>query len=175
MKRFLTIVAATAAAAAVAAAITLPADANRARDQQSTENAAFLSCLRTHGIPLPAGLDDLAAKQWLGDHADTAGLEAAFTACEPEASGPAKAPGPPPEELVACLRGKGLTPPASLNDFKPWVLQQEQTSAGKTALNACGFGTDSADKAPGEGGTCAPGEASSSSARSAKRRAVPTT
>jgi hypothetical protein len=167
MKRFLTIVAATA----VAAAITIPAVAD---DGPADELGAFATCLRTHGIPVPAGLEGVAIKQWIGDHQDTAGLEAAFEACDPNPRQGDKADHAAPEKLVACLRTKGLTPPAALDDLKPWVFEQSKTDAGKAALNACGFaGVE--DKRAAGGGGCGADKAEASRARKPKARTTPTT
>ena len=107
MKRFLTILAATA----VAAAVTIPAVADNG--SPADELDTFATCLRPHDIPIPADLKGIAIKQWVGDHQDTAGLEAAFKACDPNPREGDKADDAAPEELVACLRGKGLQPPAA--------------------------------------------------------------
>ena len=80
MKRFLTIIAATA----VAAAVTIPALAD-GESPSSDRSATFETCLRAHGIPVPAGLEGRAFKEWIGAHPDTPGLEDAFQACDPEA------------------------------------------------------------------------------------------
>ena len=80
MKRFLTLLAATAASAAVTAAITLPAGASDTPKQN-------------------------------------AGNEVEIT------------------ELTACLRAHGLTPPADLEQLKPWLVQQSDVAT----LKACGF------------------------------------
>lgn len=141
MKRFLTIIAATA----VAAAVTIPAVADSG--SPSDETAAFESCLRAHGVPLPSDLEGAAAKAWIGDHPNTPGLEDAFKACGAHAP---KHSGPAPEELRTCLAGKGLEPPASLDDLKRWILQQSGTAAGKDALKACGV----AGVAEKHGGPC---------------------
>ena len=107
MKRFLTIVAATA----VAAAVTIPALADSG--SPADELGTFAACLRTHGIPIPADLEGVAIKEWVGAHQDTAGLEAAFKACDPNPRQGDKADHAAPEQLVACLRAKGLEPPAA--------------------------------------------------------------
>src|SRR4051794_35349646 len=120
MKRFLTIIAATA----VAAAITIPAlaDSGSPADEVDT----FAACLRAHSIPIPAGLEGAAVKEWIGAHPDAAGLDDAFTACDTKPREHAKDDGPAPEELLACLSAKGLNPPERLDDLKPWMLQQSQ-------------------------------------------------
>ena len=165
MKRFLTIIAATA----VAAAVTIPAVA----DSQSPPDET-LSCLRAHGIPVSAGLEGAAAKQWIGAHPGTPGLEDAFDHCAPE--GPRQS-GAGPEELRTCLAGKGLTPPASLDALKPWLMQQSQTAAGKATLNACGFaGVEEKHVAEGDGpcGADHPRASAASRKQRPKAQATPT-
>jgi hypothetical protein len=159
MKRFLTVVAATA----VAAAITIPALADSG--SPSDELGPLATCLRAHGFPVPAGLEGVAIKQWVGDHQDAAGLEAAFNACDPNPRQGDKADGQAPEQLVACLRTKGLTPPTGLNELKPWILEQSQTGAGKDALNACGFAAVEEKR-----GGCGADEAEASRARKPKAK-----
>jgi len=168
MKRFLTVVAATA----VAAAITIPAVADSG--SPSDELGTFAACLRTHGIPIPADLEGVAIKQWVEDQQDLAGLDAAFEACDPNPGQRDKVDHAAPEALVACLRTKGINPPASLGELKPWVLQQSQTSAGKHALKACGFaGVE--EKRAVEGGRCGADKAEASRARKPKAQTTPTT
>jgi hypothetical protein len=173
MKRFLTIVAATA----VAAAITIPAVADSG--SPADELGTFATCLRSHGIPVPTDLEGVAIKQWVGDHQDAAGMEAAFAACDPQPRG--KPDEAAPEKLVACLRAKGLQPPASMNDLKPWVLGQFDTPAGKSALNACGLAAPEEKPAPDEAGPCgaakarAAAKAGASRARRPKAQTSPTT
>jgi hypothetical protein len=180
MKRFLTVVAATA----VAAAITIPAVADSG--SPSDELGTFATCLRSHGIPVPTDLEGVAIKQWVGEHPDTPGLDAAFQACDPNPQGD-KADAAAPQELVACLRNKGLTPPANLNDLKPWVLDQFKSESGKAALNACGLAAPEEKPAGGEdkkrtdAGPCGEdkaqpaAKASTSRARQPKLLTVPTT
>ncbi len=156
MKRMLTIIAATA----VAAAITIPALADSGSPPD--ELATFATCLRAHGVAIPADLEGVAIKQWIGAHPDAAGLDSAFKACDPNPRQGRKDDGPGPDELRACMTGKGLNPPAGLDTLKPWVLQQSQTAAGSAALKECGFagveekhpaeddGPCGADKAPGK-------------------------
>jgi hypothetical protein len=171
MKRFLTIIAATA----VAAAITIPAVADNG--SPSDELATVATCLRAHGIPIPADLEGVAIKQWIGAHRDIAGLDDAFTTCDPKPRQGAKDGGPGPEELRTCLTGKGLNPPASLDELKPWVLHQSQTAAGKEALNACGFAGVEEKHAVEDGGACGADKAPArtSQARRPKTRTTPTT
>ena len=169
MKRFLTIIAATA----VAAAVTIPALADDG-SPSSDGPAAFETCLRAHGIPVPAGLEGRAFKEWIGAHPDTAGLEAAFEACDPQAGKPSDQG---PKELRTCLASKGLTPPADLDALKPWVLQQSQTSAGNEARKACGFAGVETKRAAEDAGPCGADtdRARSSRARRPKTQTTPTT
>jgi hypothetical protein len=150
MKRLASIIAATTAAAAVAAAISLPAGADSgAKASLADELATFTSCLRAHGLAVPEGLDPVAFKMWMRDHENSAGFQAAIAACEPDK--PAKASGPAPEELVACLREHGLTPPSTIDQLKPWTAQQDAAAAGRAALSACGIDSRPVDKARGDG------------------------
>jgi hypothetical protein len=167
MKRFLTILAATA----VAAAVTIPAVADNG--SPADELDTFATCLRAHDIPIPADLEGVAIKQWVGDHQDIAGMEAAFGACDPHPGDVEKADHAAPQQLVACLRTKGLEPPASLDDLKPWILQQSQTAAGKEALNACGFAGPDEKRAVGDGGACGAAKARAASKAGASRAARP--
>jgi hypothetical protein len=170
MKRFLTIIAATA----VAAAITIPAVADSG--SPADERATFETCLRTHGIPIPADLEGLAAKQWIAAHPDAAGLDDAFKACDAKPRDHAKEDGGA-EQLRACLTTKGLTPPARLDELKPWVLEQFRTAAGKEALNACGLAEPEEKRAAEPAGPCGADKpaASASRAKRPKARVTPTT
>jgi hypothetical protein len=170
MKRFLSIIAAIAAAAAVAAAISLPAGAD---DGPGDELATFTSCLRAHGLAIPDGLEPTALKSWLRDHQDSAGFQAAIDACEPKRDKGDKAPNPSPEELVACLRHQGLTPPSTIDQLKPWMAQQDGTTAGRAALSACGVDTRPVDKARGTGG-CAGDKAAGAAKVERSRTKAPT-
>jgi hypothetical protein len=163
MKRFLTILAATA----VAAAVTIPALADNG--SPGDELDTFGTCLKAHGIPIPADLTGIAIKEWVGAHQDTPGLEAAFKACDPHPGDVEKADHAAPEELVACLRANGLEPPSNVADLKPWILQQDGTSAGRAALHACDFSTEHTEKAAVEGGPC--GSEKAKAARVGKAKA----
>jgi hypothetical protein len=136
--KLLSVLAAMAAAAAVAAVLTLPAGA-----QQKDQSAATITaCLRAHGAAgAPSGDDALALKQWVAAHPD----DPAVGACLPQSKAPAG--------LLGCLRAHGLTPPANLMELKPWMVQQDATAAGRTALQACGVDMSPPDKAP-DPGTC---------------------
>ena len=167
MKRFLTIIAATA----VAAAITIPAVADNG--SPADELATFATCMRAHGVPVPTDLEGVAIKQWVGDHEDAEGLKAAFQACDPHPNQGDKADSAAPQELVACLRAKGLQPPANVSELKPWILQQSQTAAGNTALKACGFAGPEEKHAVEDGGTCGAAKARAASKAGTSRPARP--
>lgn len=170
MKRLASIIAATAAAAAVAAAISLPAGADSgARTSASDELATFTSCLRAHDLAVPTGLDARALKTWMGDNENSANFKTAVEACEPQTFGPVKAPGPAPEELIACLRDHALTAPSTIDQLKPWIAQQSDTAAGKAALSACGIDSRPVAKVRENGG-CA-GEKSADAGRAKASRA----
>ena len=157
MKRLLSIIAATAAAAAVAAAISLPAGADDG-PRQSDELATLTACLRSHGLAVPAGLEPLALKQWIGEHEDSP----AIAACDLKPD-KVKQDAVPPEKLLACLRDQGLTPPSTIDRLKPWMAQQDATT-GRAALSACGVDSRPVEKAPGG---CA-GEKRADAAKQAK-------
>ncbi|MBE2320926.1 hypothetical protein DVA67_033525 [Solirubrobacter sp. CPCC 204708] len=166
MKRFLTIIAATA----VAAAVTIPAVADSGSPPEDA--ATFERCLRTQGVPVPAGLEGRAFKEWIGAHSDTAGLEDAFEACDAQAPKPSS---PEPDELRTCLAGKGLEPPVGLDALKPWILEQSRTAAGEDALKACGFGGVEKKGTAGDGGSCGaePARAKASRQQRPKARTTP--
>ncbi len=160
MKRFLAILAATAASAAVAATITLPAGAD---DQPASDrDATVLACLRGQGLDLPADAGGRDVKNWVGAHGSDPAVVRALKACKLGDPGS-------PEELVACLRTHGLSAPAQLDQFKPWTARQWETTAGRAALEACGLhiGPDAMKSA--NGGPCSGG---GPKAESAKRRAT---
>jgi hypothetical protein len=175
MKRLASIIAATAAAAAVTAAISLPAGADSGgRASASDELATFTSCLRTHGLAVPAGLDPRGLKTWLRDHEGGAGFEAALDACNPKPDGPAKDAGPAPAELAACLKERGLDAPSSIDQLKPWVAQQSETDSGKAALSVCGVNPRPVAKAPGGGGCAGEKPADAARAKSSRAKPAPT-
>ena len=128
MKRLLTVLAATAASAAVTAAITLPAGASD--EPTPNKDAKQVSCLRAHGLDIPADTTGDAIKGWLLAHD---GVEDAIAACRPHNAGnDVKV-----SELTACLRAQGLNPPGDVEQLKPWIAQH----ADDAQLEACGFDT----------------------------------
>src|SRR3954453_5234832 len=96
MKRFLTVLAATA----VAAAVTIPALA----DDPGDGDAKFVTCLRSQGLDIPADTHGDAVKTWLLAHQSDAAVDPALRACKTREEGPS----PKAEELSACLRAHGL-------------------------------------------------------------------
>ena len=129
MKRFLTIIAATAAGAAVAAAITIPAGADPSADPE----APLATCLRAQGLDVPTTNDAL--KRWVAQHADDPGAKSAFEACHFSArpAGPNDA-----KSFADCLRRNGADVPANLDgiELKTWVRDH----ASPEALGACAGG-----------------------------------
>jgi hypothetical protein len=126
MKRFLTVIAATAASAAVTAAITLPAGAS---DQASPKDAPFVACLRDHGLAIPADTTGDAIKGWLLGHEN---VDAALSACKPPES---ERDATKVTEITACLTSHGATPPTDIAQLKPWLAEHSADAA----VKACGF------------------------------------
>jgi hypothetical protein len=114
------------AATAVASSFALPALAG---DRASDPDAAFVSCLRSHGADIPAETRGAAIKNWLIAHPSA---ESAAADCKPNA-------GPAPAELVACLRAQGLQPPSAAEELKPWLGRLMESGDAKEALRACDF------------------------------------
>jgi hypothetical protein len=135
MQRLIAIIAATATAAAVAAAISLPAGADDGGQPADPDGVKLAACLRDHGAAVPAGAQDRELKDWIGGAEGRPEVRAALKACD--ASN--EKPGPPPEQLTACLRDHGLNPPSTLEELKPWLIDTVLTTdAGKAAAKACG-------------------------------------
>jgi hypothetical protein len=147
MTRVLTVVAATAIAAAVAAALTLPAGAEQSQTGTDAIDAKFVTCLRAQGLGIPADTrGDEAIKSWIVAHQSDPAVEPAVRTCKSRLSGDVS-----PTQLVACLRDHGLTPPARIDQLKPWIAGQSETDAGSAALHACGIDARPTEK-PGPGG-----------------------
>src|SRR4051794_21317482 len=141
MKRFLSVVAATAAAAAVAAAITLPAGADAPATDQT--DVTFVDCLRAHGVDIPAGARGDAIRAWLVAHDADPDVGRAAPVCKSKAAGDDS-----PPELVACLRDHGLTARAGVDELRPWIARQFGTAAGRAAVRACGIAEAPAGRKP---------------------------
>jgi hypothetical protein len=139
MNRFLAVIAATAAAAAVAAAMTIPAGADQTGE--SSADAAFVDCLRTHGADIPADTRGVAIKQWLIAHEQDNGVNAALDACN------AKTDQAAPEELVSCLRSHGLDVPSENGALKQWMSQHRDDANAQDAFKACDFNPNPRDRA----------------------------
>jgi hypothetical protein len=139
MTRLLIVLAATAAAAAAAAAISLPAGADQS--PPSASDAKFVTCLRAHGLGIPADTRGDVIKEWIVAQGTDPAVEPALRTCKPMAAGEVS-----PPQLVACLRDHGLTPPATIDQLKPWMARQSGTDAGRAALHACGFDARPTDK-----------------------------
>lgn len=125
MKRFLIVIAATA----VAAAVTIPAVADSGSGSGSDpKEVAFVNCMRTNGIDIPADAHGFAIKQWIAAHESQPSVTDALKKCAPD-----DRIGGGPQELIACLKSKGLNPPAALDQLKQWMSTQDAS-----VLKACG-------------------------------------
>jgi hypothetical protein len=136
---------AIAAAGAVAAIIVLTTGAfagtSGRSDQPGDGNAAFISCLASHGVQVPSD-DPGAVKRWLGDHQRDPAVQAALDACAPPEGGSnADVSGPTPAELVACLQQHGVDVPSDAKQdpgaLKQWLRGAMQQPSVKAALDAC--------------------------------------
>ena len=98
-------------------------------------SATFETCLRAHGIPVPAGLK--AGRSRSGSaRTRTPPVSRTRSGLRPE---PGRQPADRGRRSSHVPGDKGLNPPADVDELKPWILQQSQTAAGNTALKACGF------------------------------------
>jgi hypothetical protein len=134
-----------AAAGAVAAIVVLTTGAFAGTagrsDQPGDGNAAFISCLTSHGVQVPSD-DPGAVKRWLGDHQGDPAVQAALQACAPADGGSnADVSGPTPAELAACLEQHGVDVPSDAKDapgaLKQWLHGAMQQPSVKAALDAC--------------------------------------
>ncbi len=128
MKRFLIVIAATA----VAAAITIPA---LAKDSGPTHpspdpEAAFVNCMRTNGIDIPADTRGFAIKQWIAAHESQPSVTDALKKCAPDEK---KGGGIAVDSLVACLKSHGLQPPTDPVALKQWLASQDAS-----VIKGCG-------------------------------------
>jgi hypothetical protein len=134
-----------AAAGAVAAIVVLTTGAFAGTagrsDQPGDGNAAFISCLASHGVQVPSD-DPGAVKRWLGDHQGDPAVQAALQACAPADGGSnADVSGPTPAELAACLEQHGVDVPSDAKQdpgaLKQWLHGAMQQPSVKAALDAC--------------------------------------
>ena len=145
MRRTLSILAATA----LAAAFTIPALAQDDGGGKDSGFTRFTSCLRDNGVDVPAGLDPVAVKRWLGEHQDQAPIAAALQNCgKPADNGFA--------ELYSCLRSHGVDVESSPDAVKRKVVELNGSDAGRATLKACHVSVDkdptAGDNAKGCGG-----------------------
>ena len=126
MKRFLTVIAATAVAAAVA----IPAIANSGSGSGSDPEATFVNCMRTNGIDIPADTRGFAIKQWIAAHESQPSVTDALKKCAPDEK---KGGGIAVDSLVACLKSHGLQPPTDPVALKQWLASQDAS-----VIKACG-------------------------------------
>jgi hypothetical protein len=137
-----------AAAGAITAIVVLTtgafAGSSGRSDQPGDGNAAFISCLASHGVQVPSD-DPAAVKRWLGDHQSDPAVQAALDACAPPNGGSKSdvsgVSGPTPAELVACLERHGVDVPSDAKQdagaLKQWLHGAMQQPSVKAALDAC--------------------------------------
>jgi len=123
------------------------AGASGRSDQPGDGNAAFISCLASHGVQIPSD-DPAAVKQWLGERSqDDPAVQAALDACAGSADtgggdeGNGTEPGPTPAELVACLERHRVDVPSDVKQnpdaLKPWLVEAMQDPSVSAAVDAC--------------------------------------
>jgi hypothetical protein len=156
------LVAAAAAALAAIAVVALPAIGDDSGGNpprvggDDAKMAAFVACLRTHGLP-SAPSDPTALKPWMLNEqaSDPQALKAAVKACEGELpQKPADvAPGPDIQDMIACVRKHGLDAPTDPVAFKQWLARQESTDPDRVdaALRDCKLALDPGPGKPGAG------------------------
>jgi hypothetical protein len=137
----MTLAAAVATAMVVVAVAALDAVGADKVFAGSDPTMAIADCLRDHGVAVPNLTGDELAR-WLETHELP---EATARACK-QAIAPQLAKQPGEQELVACLRAHGLTPPTDPTALKRWIGEQGGTAAIR-ALKQCGLG-------PQPSGTC---------------------
>jgi hypothetical protein len=136
MKRFLTVIAATA----VAAAITIPAIANDSGSGSgsgSDPEATFVNCMRTNGVDIPADTRGFAIKQWIAAHESQPSVTDALKKCAPDEK---KGDSIAVASLVACLKSHGLQPPTDPVALKQWLGSQDPS-----VIKKCGVEIGKAD------------------------------
>jgi hypothetical protein len=148
MSRFtMTLAAAAASAVAAIAVVALPAvgaDSKTPRKQAQPDGdfAAFVSCLRNHGLAGAPADDPAELKPWLGarEASDPDAVKAAMAACDDKRPDQRReVRGPDIEKIIACVRSHGLDAPTAPDAFKRWVAAKEASDPGAldTALRAC--------------------------------------
>jgi len=141
MKRFLIVIAATA----VAAAVTIPALADSGSGSGSgtdPKEVAFVNCMRTNGVDIPADAHGFAIKQWIAAHESQPSVTEALKKC---AGDDRRGDSVGVEQLVTCLKSKGLNPPTDPVALKQWLGSQDPA-----VVKACGVETRKADDRGGE-------------------------
>jgi hypothetical protein len=157
MSRFtMALVAAAAAAIAAIAVVALPAIGDNSKSPapkvqgDDTTVAAFVTCLRAHGLD-GAPSDPMALKPWIlrKRASDPQGVEAALRACK----GPTvQEPGPDIQAMIACVRQHGFADaPTDPMAFKLWLGRQDRSGSDRldAALRACNL--ESGPDKPGAG------------------------
>ena len=132
MSRFtMTLAAAAASAVAAIAAVALPAvgaDSKTPRRQAEparATSAAFVSCLRSHGLA-DAPADPAALKPWLGakeasDRRHREGRHGGVRRQGAAQDAPTSRRGPTSRSVIACVRGHGVDAPTEPDAFKRWL------------------------------------------------------
>jgi hypothetical protein len=140
MKRFLTVIAATA----VAAAITIPAiaDSGSGSGSGADPEATLVNCMRTNGVDIPADTRGVAIKQWLAAHESLPSVGDALKKCAPDAK---RGDSVGVQELTTCLKSKGLNPPTDPAALKQWLGSQDPA-----VVKSCGVEMGKADDRGGE-------------------------
>jgi hypothetical protein len=143
MKRKALLVVAAAAGVAAIVMVTTGAFAGTSgrSDQPGDGNAAFISCLASHGVQVPSD-DPAAVKRWLGDHQSDPAVQAALQACAPpDDTGTDLTPA----ELAVCLEHHGVDVPSDAKQdpgaLKQWLHEAMQQQSVSAALNECTSGS----------------------------------
>jgi hypothetical protein len=122
----ITLTAAAASALVAAATVALPAIGDEGGSPGNDGAAAFVACLRDHGLPgAPSRAEEL--KPWLAakEEKDPRAVKTALNACEPKAPKPKPADRVDVAKLAACLRDHGLDAPSDPTALKAWFQRME--------------------------------------------------
>jgi hypothetical protein len=139
MKRFLIVIAATA----VAAAVTIPALADSGSGSGADpKEVAFVNCMRTNGVDIPADAHGFAIKQWIAAHESQPSVTEALKKC---AGDDRRSDSVGVQELTACLKSKGLNPPSDPVALKQWLASQDPA-----VIKSCGVELGKADDHGGQ-------------------------